>query len=491
MRTILLLALVFFSLSISAQKIVYNEAYDFRANLGKDEPTARILEDSATKKRLLIVSDKELKFYLLDSNWKLIKKFSKPITEGTVLKEMFYKIVKRKYSQDKWIFIGSAYGGYTRETIDFAAQTHQVQTNIMPGITNIEAFFEDGGTNYVFYYTRDGMIKVSSFSEDLKPNNVILKVSTQLPLAKSKKYEPTDYYMNIEWMKDYSFSNPSVTKKKAQFYLLKDAYAFLLSYDEPAAEMSWYDKKTGSKIKSKLFSLEEEAKGKDFNTAALLYENKVYVFVASKSGGVLGVFDPESGKRLYTKVYTDKDDKAIFNYGPVMYETRPGDGFDVYKNVKEKVEDINMDKFCKEMLKHSCAITARPIDKYGLVISFANHDQKELMDGSSPRSNRSITSSLWYVSTSAGLIFEPGTLTVSEKKITWNEVNKWSEATDKFKKIEEPKKGANEYENKKAFVLKYQYIDNRSYVIYYYEERLKIQETKYDYKLPALFGYND
>lgn len=118
MRTILLLALVFFSLSISAQKIVYNEAYDFRANLGKDEPTARILEDSATKKRLLIVSDKELKFYLLDSNWKLIKKFSKPITEGTVLKEMFYKIVKRKYSQDKWIFIGSAYGGYTRETID-------------------------------------------------------------------------------------------------------------------------------------------------------------------------------------------------------------------------------------------------------------------------------------------------------------------------------------------------------------------------------------
>src|SRR5687767_1028126 len=161
MRTVFILLLLIFSISIPAQKIVFSESYDPRNGPDNKFPSAKLMEDSVSGQKVLIVSGmRELAFFLFDPNWKLLKKFTKPLGGNSVLRESFFRVLKYSNSQDKWTFIGNSYANYNRETIDFAAQTHQVQANIIPDIAGVEEFFTDEGKNCCLYYTKDGLIKV-------------------------------------------------------------------------------------------------------------------------------------------------------------------------------------------------------------------------------------------------------------------------------------------------------------------------------------------
>jgi hypothetical protein len=486
MKRILPLLVFLFSISVSAQKIVYSEPYDLKNNpFDSKLLSGKILEDSVSKNRLMIISGmKDISFYLMDSNWKLVKKFNKPLSNETVLKSDFFKILKYKYDQQKWVFIGQNFDRYTRETVDFSSQTHLVQTNILSDLAGIQLNFTDGEAHNLLYYTKDKDIRVAGFGEDLKPKPVLLKISTGLPLSKSAKFKNEDIYNNIEIITGYKSSDPFFTRRKSHFYILKDAYALLLFSDEPVAELTWYDKQTGKAIKSRLFSVEEllgkDAK-KDFNTAALLYEGKVYVLTAFKSGGVFAAFDAETVNKIYSQVYSEKDENTVFSYGPVTYETLPGT---ISTSVlKEKLDDISMDKFCKEMYKHSCAVTAKKTAKYGLLVTLANYEPKELAAATSHlRSGlNTMTSPDWYESTSAGLLFDPATMALSKKKIGWNEANK-SEATNQYKKVKPARTGYAEYSDKKAFFIALEFIQDRSYVIYYFNGQLKVDESQLGYR---------
>ena len=480
-----------FSLSLSAQKIVFAEAYDIKNNpFDSKLPNAKILEDSVSRNRLMIVSGgKDITFYLMDPNWKLLKKFSKPFSKETVLKDNFFKILKFSGSSDKWIFIGSDYARFTRETVDFAAQTHLVQPDILPDQQGIARFFTDENANYIMYYTKGKDIRIAGFNEELKPKTIMLMISTNLPAGKSSKYGNDDIYNSLELMNEAFADDAYYTRKKAHFYVLKNAYALLLFGDEPLAELSLFDKTTGRRIKSKLYSVEDlvGVKAKDFNAAGLLFRDKLYVLAAHKSGGVLAAFDTATGKVAFSKNYSEKDD-LDFSYGPVMYETLPGTFSTAV--LKEKVEPISMDKFSKEMYKHSCAITAKET-KNGVVISLANFDQKVLAAATAPSriSMNTMTSGDWYKSAAAGILFEPGTLTPSKKKINWNELNK-SEATGSYSKVKPVSGGGgvDETDSKKAYTMKVQFIEDRSYVIYYFEGQLKVRETKYNQRFPSMFG---
>jgi hypothetical protein len=279
----------------------------------------------------------------------------------------------------------------------------------------------------------------------------------------------------------FNMQFPVSTQRKVHLYMQPQTFAILVANDEPVTELSLYDKKSGKRIKRQLFSAmgQDEAKGKDFNTSALFYNNKVHLLAAHKTGGIYAIFDAISGKELYRYVYSEKDKAPSFNYGPVTYETIPGTVTGVSKN-KEKVEPISMDKFCTELFKHSCAITAKEMEDGKLLIQLANYDEKQLIGpGSTMRTGVStMTSSDWYISTSAGLIFEKGTVQLSDKKTSWNEVN-GSQASSKYHKIDyaDPDPNA-EYSNKKARLISLNLIGDRGYIVYYYEKQLKIAEKK-------------
>jgi hypothetical protein len=96
------------------------------------------------------------------------------------------------------------------------------------------------------------------------------------------------------------------------------------------------------------------------------------------------------------------------------------------------------------------------------------------------------------VSTSAGLIFEPGVWQVSPQKTTWNEINN-SKAGDAYKKAEAPVSDAGaEYNDKRSYVLKTQFIGNRRYTIYFTASKeLKIYEKILKTAPPKIAGLTD
>jgi hypothetical protein len=345
------------------------------------------------------------------------------------------------------------------------------------------------------YLNRSNELNLTSFGADFTANNIKLDLNSSLPVSKSKKYSAADLYSLIEAMDTVRVSSPYFTRKKVHLYVQPTQYAILIANDEPVAELNQYDKKTGKKLKSQLFSVEnllpKDLSDKNFNTAAILFENKVHVLAASKSGGVYAVFDADSKKLLYQYPYTDKDKAPAFNYGPVTYETLPGVTSTAV--LKEKLEDISMDKFCTELFKHSCALTALYMDDGKLLITLANYDKKELAAATSTLRNgmNTMTSSDWYISTSAGLLFEPGTLNVSAQKTTWNEINR-SKAGDNYKKVETPDSPAAEYNDKRSYILNTQFISNRRYKIYFTASReIKIDEKILKVAPPKIVGVTD
>lgn len=499
-KTVLLLFSFLLLLAASAQKIVFQDDFNTKNLTAEGVGEARIIEDSVTLEKILIYSGKkELLFYLVDAKWKLISKISVNNRE-TNFRDDAFKVFRMSHTKSKWTFIVRTVYGYTRESVDFTAQTLTVEEKYADDKAKnyMEELFTDGNDKYVLYLNKNKEVAITSFLPDFTAKNVRLQLSSELPVNKSKKYNAEDLYNLVETIDSITVSSAYFTRKKVHLYVQSDKYAVLVANDEPVTELSYYDKQSGRKLKSQVFSLADQlpkgAGDKDLNTAALLYGNHVYLLVAYKSGGVFGVFDKESKKLLYHYVYNEKDKTAPFSYGPVTYETLPGT---ISTSVlKEKVEDISLDKFSTEMFKHSCAITARPMKDGMTLISLANHDMKELAAATSTlRSGiNTMSSPMWYVSTSAGFIFEPGSQQPSAKKTTWSEVNNNSAAGDSYKKVEKPDAPDNpaaEFNLRGSFIMKRQYIGNRRYVIYYVDRMIKVDERVLKNPVPSIAGSYD
>jgi hypothetical protein len=487
-------------MDVFAQKIVFTDEFNTKNIAYESAGGARIVEDSVTKEKVLIYSGKkEILFYQLDPKWKIIRKLSKNPNKESQFSDPSFTVLKALHNKDRWTFIVRNYFGYSKETVDFATEAHTVDGKFLTDMAKDyrEELFIDGSDTYVMYLNKSKELSLASFSGDLTINNIRLDLNSALPVGKSKKYTAADLYGQITTIDSFTARSPYFTRRKVQLYVAPDRYSILISGEEPVVELNQYDKKTGKKIKSQLYSVQPLLpKGSEvnkFNTASILFNNKVHVLTANNSGGVYAAFDAESKQVVYQYAYNEKDKTIPFNYGPVTYETLPGT---ISTSVlKEKVEDITMEKFCSEMYKHSCALTARYMDDGKLLISLANYDMKELAAATSTlRSGmNTMTSSDWYVSTSAGLLFEPGGWQVSAKKTTWNEINN-SKAGEGYKKVEAPapSDAAAEYNDKRSYVLKTQFIGNRRYTIYFTASKeLKIYEKILKSAPPKIIGLTD
>ncbi|MCX6316337.1 MAG: hypothetical protein NTW29_03550 [Bacteroidetes bacterium] len=484
----------------SAQKIVFQDDFNTKNLTAKSVGEARIIEDSVTLEKILVYSGKkELLFYWVDPKWKLISKISVSNRE-TNFRDDAFKIFRMSHTKSKWAFILRTVYGYTRETVDFTAQTLTIDEKYADDKAKnyMEELFIDGNDKYVMYLNKNKEVAITSFLPDFTAKSVTLQLNSELPVGKTKKYSAEELYNQVKTIDSISVTSAYFTRNKVHLYVQPDKYAILVANDEPVTELSYYDKKTGRKLKSQIYSLADKLPGgagdKNLNTAALLYGNYVYLLAAYKAGGVFGVFDRESKKLVYHYVYNEKDKSVPFSYGPVTYETLPGT---ISTSVlKEKVEDISMDKFCTEMFKHSCAITARYQKEGMILISLANYDMKELAAATSTLRTglNTMSSALWYVSTSAGFIFEPGSQQPSVKKTSWSEVNNNTTAGDSYKKVEKPDapdSPAAEFNQRGSFVIKRQYIGNRRYVVYYVDRMIKVDERVLKNPVPSIVGAYD
>ena len=361
MKKTLISLILLSGLCASAQKIVFSEPYKLNNNVfSKKLLSAKIVEDSNTKNRALLVSGmKEAFFYFFDVKWKLLQRFSQSFEKKSALKNDYFSVIQNNRNGSSWDFILKNGMSYTREQVDFGGSKHTVGESIMEDMNENyrETVFADEKNNYIMYLNKGNEIKINSFNKDFSAKNFTLQVSAQLPLRKSEKYNAKKLFEQMEEMDSVLSASAYFTRRKVHFYPLKEAFALLVAMDEPVAELSFYNKQTGAKIKSDLFSVEEylapEDRKKEFNTCALLFHNMVYVLAAHKNGGVFAVFDAATKKNLYHLTYSDKDNNTAFNYPPVTYETLPGT-INLSK-LTEKAEDINMNRFCTEMCKHSCA----------------------------------------------------------------------------------------------------------------------------------------
>lgn len=500
-KTLMLFLLTFISVGCFAQKIVFTDDYNTK-NIGYDYyGAARIVEDSATGERVFIYSGRrELLFYQLDAKWKLIRKVKKSPVKESVFNNALVTVLKTVHNKDRWSFIVRSSSGCTMETIDFATEEFKVSNKFMEDINPKYAseLFYNGNEMNILYLDKNNEINLLNFLGDLSPNKIKLSVSSSLPLGKKRRYSNEELFAQMTSVDDLKASLAYFTRSKVQFYAAPDGYSIVVAGEEPVVELIRLDKKTGNQVKSQLYELQdmlpEGSREGSFNSSAMLFKNKLHVLAANKSGGVYAVFEPGSKELLYHKLYSEKDNANSFNYGPVLYETMPGTLSTAV--LKEKVDDISMDKFSTQLFKNPSGVTAKQLPDGSLLVTLANYEMKELTSVSSNSivtRFKSMSSPGWYASASAGLIFEPGSWNLSAKKTTWNELNK-SDAGDSYKRVEpgQNNDSDHEYNEKRAYILKTQYIGKKRYIIYLMRwQEIKINETILLKAIPKIEGVSE
>lgn len=481
-------SLLLLSLTGISQKIVYKNPFTIRNNMfSKKLMSSWILFDSVSGQKLLMVSGiKNLHFYVIDKNWKTVKQFDHAFVKGSNLSSDGFKVNHFSKKGDNWTFASSGgFFNFALENVDAAAGNLVVKQKMLEDIDKqfVETNFRDEGKNYTMYLSKEdnSSIQLASYNDDLKIQTVRLRTESQLPLKKSKKFMAKEQYEYMQQMDSIMSSSFFFTRRKVHLYSFPGKFAISVVNEEPVAELTYYDKQTGRKLRSDLFSLESLVPEKDRNScnaSFLLYDNKAWVLAAYKTGGVLGVFDLETKKLLYNFQYDSKTNPSAFNYAPVMYETAPGN-FNITGGAKEKITDLRMEKFCKELYGHSSGIAIKPF-KDGYIVMLGNYDMKDLIaptSGMRSTPNR-MSSPLFFVSSSAGLLFKKDALVQSEQKTTINEVynddvsKKYAKVFDKSLLVD------NEYDDSKAFIMGHQMEGSTLYIVYYFDGQVKIAERK-------------
>lgn len=469
-----------------SQKVVFSQEYRFKNNpFSSKLMSSYIMEDPVTSEKLIVVSgSKTVTFYLVDENWKLLKNFESDIDKKSGFSDDHFKIQSFARNGDVWTPIVEKFTDFTAETIDFAASKHTVAGKIFQDKQKdiIGKTFVDGNKSYNMYLTKSNAVMLAVIDSKGAITNLPLDLYTQLPLKASKKKSPTELYMAFEEIDTVANQLIQFSHKKVHFYRLPQQFAFGMVDTEPVAEISYFDKQTGKRVKTDLFSVEdllptEEKTGK-LNNSLLVYDNKVWLLSAYKNGGVLGIFDQASKKLLHTFKYDDKSQKNVFNYGPVLYKTSPGIVSKV-SEVKEKVEDVSMEKFCSDVFKQSSGLYVHPYSENEFAVSIGSYQINSVI-GTNTISNPAsqVYDPSFYESAVAGLVFQKNNFSWIPKQTNFNEAN-FKEATNKYKSTTKPQSkefSDAEYKNRKAYVMKEQYNKFKIWTIYYFDGQLKVAE---------------
>lgn len=446
--------------------------------------------DSLSMTRLLITNNmKNMTFYMLDKNWKILKQFDHPVVKNSNLSESSFTINGSKKTGDIWNLITSDYrDSWTKENIDFGTSSLSVGENYLDvySFSKRKDFFDIGRTATMFMKKEEkDVIIINILDKKLDLKKVALNISSTLPLKAKKQFNAESVLdimsNNIENFRD---SNNAVSSEKVTFYNSLTEYAIVIVSDEDGlAEITYFDKENGKKIKQDVFqitSLIAEADKKDkVRNITLLHDDKFWVVNASKKWGIFSIYDLKTKKIIYSLRYDEKSTTDIFNYPPTKYLSKAGIVTNVSKN-KEKIQDVDMASFCKVMFENSSFIAIlKDNNKYN-TIKLGNFEFKKIMTNPGVefmhrKSSYTFNPDL-YTSTTAGLFLEKNNLQQTNQKITWNEFND-KNIGKSYSKVPSTK-FSDEYDDNRAYKMGIVRTNDFYYVIYYYEKEIKIAEEK-------------
>ncbi len=500
--SLLCVSVSFAQQGILSQKIVFQQPYTFKNNVfSKKLMSGHIFEDSATNERLIALSgNKVLNFYLVNNDWKLLKTFEAATPKNSTFNNDNFEVGSFTHKGDRWTLITGSNTEFNAEVVDTKDQTFVVAGAIFQD--KDKKYFSktlyDGKRFFSVYPNRSGSITVGGIDETGAVKNFPLDLSTQLPLKKSKKFTPKDIWEMFEDIDTISSQMIYLTRKKVHFYKNTDSYIFTVSDTEPVTEVNYFDRNSWKKIRSEVFSVEElvpaAEKNSTLNTSSLIFDKKLWMFTAYKDGAVLGVFDIENKKLVYSLKLDGSTPETVFAYGPVMYKSAPAAGkiFSGTYEVKEKVEPISVKDYIRELGKRDIALYLHHFNENEYAVSLGSYSMMSFQTPGAPI--RDIPSSMSnpsvYESAVAGLVFKKNDVNPVARKTSFNEVN-FSNATTKYTVQKIEKKGPMQQPefsgNRKAYVMKEQVIKNRVYTLYYLDEMFKIFEKVTAFDLSA-FG---
>jgi hypothetical protein len=479
---------------ILSQKIVFTHPYKFKNNaFSKKLMSGTILEDSASNERLIILSgNKTLNFYLVDNNWKLLKTFESPTPKNSAFNNDNFDIVNYSRGPDRWIIITGNYTEFNAETVDTKEGKHAVAGAVFQDKDKnyFGKTIYDGKRTFNMYPNRSGNITVAVVDENSTIKNYPVDLSSQLPLKKDKKLAARDIYHMFDEIDTLTSQQLYMVRRKVHFYNTPSSFLFTVSHEEPVTEVIYFDRGNWKKQKSELFSVEEllpaNARGNTLNTSSLIHDNKLFVYSAYKEGGVLGVFDINSKKLVYSLKIDNATPKSSFAYGPVMYKASPSSGkiFSGEYNVKDKVEDIGMDDYNKELSKRDIGIYVHHYNANEYAVSIGSFSMLTIQNpGSANRVMSTTSDPSVYESAVLGLVFKRGEAAPIARKTDYNEVHYRNMESNAAPKTEKKVMQQPEFsDNRKAFIMKEQVIKNKVYTLYYLDENFKIFEkvTSFD-----------
>lgn len=481
-----------------SQKIIFAQDYHFKNNaFSKKLMGSYIFEDSVSKERLILLSgSKTINFYLVNDAWKLQKGFEVEMNKKSAFWNDHFVVNGFGHAGSKWVIIVGDNGDYTAEVIDTKAGTHAIAGKVFQD-KDPKYFgeaFSDGEKNYNMYPTRNGGLAISRIDENAGVQSMNIDISTQMPLSKSKKYTPKEIFANYKTIDTVNSQQIYYTRNKVHFYKTPSAFVFAIAEYDPVVELIFFDKTSGNRIRSELFSVESllpaGVKDTKLNTAMLLYDNKLWVYSGNKNAGVLAAFDVNTKKMVYSKQFDEKMDVSSFNYGPVEYKSVPSTGkiFSGESYVKEKVEDITANKYISELWKGDLGIYVRHLNENEYVISVGSYNMTSFMSSSAGiRDVPQMTNPGIYESSVAGLVFQKNSFALSAKKTTYNEAN-FSKAVSSYGvvKMEKDAGTSPEYNERRAYIIRQQPIKNRMHTMYYYEDQFKITEKVFPMNVEAI-----
>lgn len=483
--------IIVFSTRVFSQEIVFSQDYTYKNNISsKKLMGAFVVEDTITDEKLIILSgSKTVNFYYVDNNWKLLKTFEQSFIKNSAFTTDNFNVVSYNHKAMTWNLIVENVATYTAEKIDMEAGKYAVAGTVFEDKKPnwLSYSFTDGNRSYNLYLNNSNGFSLACIDEQLGIKTYPVDLSSQLPVKKERKLNPADdIFGKLEEIDTLTSQSVIFTQKKVKLYIQPKTFVFVVASDEePYAEMMEFDKQTGKRLRSELFSTSEllDLKSEKVNTNALLYDGKLWMITAHKKGGVLAAFDAESKKLIKSITYNDETAPKNTVYGPVMYKMLPEkvNAREEFKGVKDKLEDINMATFCKDMYKERPCIYITPINEKEYVVNIASYalvytmapqtGVGEQIRGTTYNYNPGI-----YESSALGFSINKSDFQFKDAKYTYNDINR-TNAGNRYSKIKpnyETNNNNPEYKNRKAYVIKEQTASFKIYTIYYFEKKFKV-----------------
>jgi hypothetical protein len=473
---------------IFGQKIVFAQDCSYKNNpFSKKLMGSFIVEDTISDERLIIYSGaKTVNFYQTDNKWKVKKMIELPFEKKSAFSTDNFTVVSSNHNNNVWNLIVKISGDiYTAERIDMDAGTCTVAGTVFEDkkANWYGQSYTDGNTSYNIYVNRSDGFTLASIDANHTIKTFPVDFSSQLPVNKENKLNAIkDIYSRIEEINNSRSQSLYFTRRKNQFYIQPKTFCLLVSDEEPYTEMMVFDKQTGKRVRTELFSTESllpaNVKTDKVNTNALLYDGKLWMVTAYRSGGVIAAFDVETKKLIKSVTYDENNLPLNAAYGPVLYKMRP----DVRNSVSEKLSEINMQNYCKEMYKERPCIYIIPLNDNEYAVNIASYALDTYLAPTSATGDRIRGGSTFYSdptiynSAALGLIVNKSTAEIQSRKSSFNEINQTA-AGKSYSRIEMDYKGNDdepEYRNKRSYVMNTQRIRDKVYTIYYYDNQLKV-----------------